>query len=537
MRPRLAQAPSSMSSLASLMPAMRKPHDRPSAFDFPQSRRIVWSLKSVPLKAVGERSMSYRAALVGGSRWLTVTAFAMAALTLSGESVQAQEAIVLATDGRSLANESFETRATNSELRARESSQILAWNEAAYELFRANPAFAGSIIRQARTLGLAYVSVHNSLNAIVPRYEPYLATPARRPNASPEAAIAGAAYGILIRVFPTATAVLNPVRDAALAKIPDGPAKTSGFELGEEVAAAVFQARANDNNYTYLGLTPRTFTFEPGTYHPIPENNFAQVGLNQQIHLATPIGIESLSQFMPGGPPALTSHAYTRDYNETKSLGAKVGSGRTQEQTDIGVFWYEGNTADSWSRIARTVMAQDHHNAWDEARTLSVFYMSLLDTTLAVFVVKWQYANWRPVSAIWAGDNDGNPNTVGDPSWTSNMPIPGPFPDYPSVHASTCEAAARALIRNLGNHHRFSQTSPSSVPAGQVREYRTLSQASEDCGLSRIYVGIHFRAAVRDGAWLGRNIARYIDRNLLKPIRHHGGHHGFDNHDDDDHDD
>ena len=65
----------------------------------------------------------------------------------------------------------------------------------------------------------------------------------------------------------------------------------------------------------------------------------------------TPFTLLSASQFWLPGPPALTSEAYARDYNEVKSVGGQVSAARTAEQTEIARFWFEGPPA--WNRIAR----------------------------------------------------------------------------------------------------------------------------------------------------------------------------------------
>ena len=49
----------------------------------------------------------------------------------------------------------------------------------------------------------------------------------------------------------------------------------------------------------------------------------------------------------------MTSAAYARDYNEVKSVGGKVSTARTDEQTQIARFWFEGPGL--WNTIARTV--------------------------------------------------------------------------------------------------------------------------------------------------------------------------------------
>ena len=45
------------------------------------------------------------------------------------------------------------------------------------------------------------------------------------------------------------------------------------------------------------------------------------------------------AQFRPAPPPALTSEAWARDYNEIKAFGGKTSTRRSAEQTEIARFW------------------------------------------------------------------------------------------------------------------------------------------------------------------------------------------------------
>jgi membrane-associated phospholipid phosphatase len=132
---------------------------------------------------------------------------------------------------------------------------------------------------------------------------------------------------------------------------------------------------------------------------------------------------------------------------------------------------------------------------------------------IASFDVKFHYNYWRPITAIRAGDDDGNSVTQGDPNWEPLCVTP-PFPEYSSTHAATAAAAAGALARELGDRHRFTVTNPH----GAMRTYDRFSAAAYEEGISRIYCGIHFRAAMNRGFRQGAQVVRYVDNNLLQLI-------------------
>jgi hypothetical protein len=51
-----------------------------------------------------------------------------------------------------------------------------------------------------------------------------------------------------------------------------------------------------------------------------------------------------------------------------------------------------------------------------------------------------------------------------------------------------------------------------------TRQFKGFSAAAQENGLSRLYAGIHFRHAVRDGRRQGRSIGRAV-AEALQPIR------------------
>src|SRR5262249_40178349 len=91
-----------------------------------------------------------------------------------------------------------------------------------------------------RTLAMVHLAMFDAVNAITPQYRPYLTLPEPPPGASPEAAAASAAHGVLVRLFPAQKAALDAVLNTSLATIPDGQCKTDGVQYGDLVAQAIF---------------------------------------------------------------------------------------------------------------------------------------------------------------------------------------------------------------------------------------------------------------------------------------------------------
>ena len=71
----------------------------------------------------------------------------------------------------------------------------------------------------------------------------------------------------------------------------------------------------------------------------------------------------------------------------------------------------------------------------DAARFMAMMSVTYADGLIACFDAKYLYERWRPITAIRAGDTDGNSETVGDPSWTPLLAATPNHPEYPSAHS------------------------------------------------------------------------------------------------------
>jgi len=377
----------------------------------------------------------------------------------------------------------------------------------------------------SRTLAMMHLAIHDALNATERRYEPYLYQSHGAAGAAPAAAVAAAARDVLVGVLsvsgsPEQRAKALPMAEnayaTALAKIADGAAKNHGIAAGQAAAAAMLAARKNDGVTTSVQYTPGT---APGKWRPHPDPvspnppiaNPALAAGNQPAVLpqwgrVTPFVLATAAEFRLPGPPALASAAYARDYNEVKRLGGQRSADRTAQQEEIARFWYEPSPQ-GWNRIARTVAGERKLDLCANARLLALLNAAMADGFIAGFETRYLYDFWRPVTAIRAGDTDGNDATAADPTWETFMNTP-PLPDYPSTH-SVLGGAAAAVLAGFFRTDRVSFKMTSGPPfAGITRSFASFSQASQENADSRVYSGIHFRTACQDGIAQGEKIGR-----------------------------
>jgi hypothetical protein len=414
-----------------------------------------------------------------------------------------------------------------------QADEVLDWNIAGLEI-----AMAGgqNAIHHSRTLAMMHLAVHDALNAIDRRYEPYLHEGRAEPDAAVAAAIAAAARDVLAGVIPSwgnaeqrakALTTLETTYAAALAKVADGPGKRHGITVGQAAALAMLTARKNDQATSTVAYTPGN---APGQWRPTPNpvpanppiaNPAAAVG-NQPAGLpqwanVTPFMMAAPWQFRLPGPPKLAGEQYARDYSEVRRLGGRTSTDRTAVQIEIAKFWYESSPV-GWSRVARAVATQRGLDRWENARLLSLVNAVIADGYIAGADTRYLHNFWRPVTAIRAGDTDGNNATAPDPAWDSFMNTP-PLPDYPSTHSVAGGAASAVLARFFGTD-QMSFSMASGLPfAGITRSFASFSAASQENADSRIYAGIHFRTACQDGIKQGEQIGRRAFAQYLQAYR------------------
>jgi len=399
---------------------------------------------------------------------------------------------------------------------------VLEWNAVATDAMMAQAVARPPGVppyRESRIYAIAFVAMHDTLNAIQRRYQPY-ACDAFEPGASPVAAVATAAHDVLMTAFPAQAARFEAAYAATLEDEPDSVRAGAGIALGRLCAAALLATRADDG--ADRAQVPYAPGGQPGDYRPTPP--FDDPGNPQYGFVGDPLwggvrpfALASAAQFRSPAPYALGSAAYAADLNEVKLRGAAAGSNRTADESEIALFWRESSPL-GWNRIARTLALARDFDAWELARTLALLQVAEADAYLASLETKYHYNFWRPVTAIRLAGTDGNAGTAPDPAWISFHPVTPPIPDYNSAHSAAGGAARAVLSRVFGRDDlEFSQTS-TSLP-GAVRSYASLTEAADENGLSRILVGYHFRLAVDAGRAQGESVGNWVVDHVLGPAR------------------
>jgi hypothetical protein len=397
---------------------------------------------------------------------------------------------------------------------------VTDWNDITMAAVTASrPGPAGML-----DVALVQVAVHDAVQAIDRRYEPYHVE-IKGAKGSRSAAVAAAARDVLAGMYP------DPVKVAALDAVyfnylaEKGLNGDPGLEAGQKAAAGILPLR----RMPPAVLPPPFMGGEgPGVWRPTesfigtpPAPPSMSPMLTPWFAEIDPFTLTSPARFRAEPPPALTSGRYAKDYAEVKALGAQSAAARTPEQMDIAYFYSE-NFFTQWNRALRAIAQKNVYKIGDTARLFALANLATADALISSWDSKRHYVFWRPITAIREGDNDGNSATAGDPTWQPLINTPN-YPDYTSGANNLAGAMTRTLQLFFGtNKMYFEVTSLAPLANKKTRAYRRFSDAAQDVVDARVYAGIHFRFADTAARDQGSRVAEWAFKHYLLPLEKRG---------------
>ncbi len=184
-----------------------------------------------------------------------------------------------------------------------------------------------------------------------------------------------------------------------------------------------------------------------------------------------------------------------------------TGDNLTNEQKDIARFWVDtpgqtGTPAGHWVLIENQLTDVLDLKLERASMMYALVGLAVGDAFISAWSLKYQVNLVRPVTYI---------QRYIDPRWQSMIASPG-FPEYPSGHSVVSEAAAEVLTGMFGTV-AFTDRSGQKHNLG-IRSFTSFEAAANEAAISRLYGGIHYRAAIenglRQGRCIGRNVLDYI---------------------------
>ncbi len=403
-----------------------------------------------------------------------------------------------------------------------------AWSNLQLELVQKTPGFSPPVA--ARAFGYTGVALYQSVLPGMPNYnslEGQLNGLNDGAVPDPEQGqeyhwptVANAALAqITTQLFANATDEMKAKITALEAQYAnptevDAAVVTRSAAYGKAVADAVFEWSKTDGGHEgYSRNFPTSYTPPTGAgmWVPTPRKGGAAPqsalqpfwGTNRPFVL-TPGNPNDLSD--PGAPPAYSTDPSSQMYLEAKEV-YDVVQGLTDDQEAIAAFWSDdpGTTCTppghSMSILTQCLDLEDKTLDFAAVGYAQVGF-AVSDAFLACWESKFRYNLLRPITYII--------NEI-DPAFTADdLPLSTPpFPEYTSGHSVQSGAAAEVLTSLMGNNFAFTDHTHDARPLPS-RQFASFYAAADEAAISRLYGGIHYRAAIERGVEQGKKVAQQV---------------------------
>lgn len=285
----------------------------------------------------------------------------------------------------------------------------------------------------------------------------------------------------------------------------------------DEVAKHIL-AWADQDNYKQTRTFERfTVTQDPGRWTPTPPAYMDAI--EPHWNKIRPFFIDSATQFVPAPPSAFDTVRTSPFFTEVMEV-YEVSRRLTGEQKEIAAFWdcnpfvmnqtghvmfatKKISPGGHWMGIADIATRKKGSSMMETAEAFAWVAISLADGFISCWDEKYRSNMVRPETVI---------NKHIDPTWQPLLQTP-PFPEYTSGHSVISNAAALALTHLYGPDFAF--TDSVEVEFGlPPRSFSSFIQAAEEAAVSRLYGGIHYMPAIRNGSEQGKKVGSYIVSRL-----------------------
>jgi hypothetical protein len=291
----------------------------------------------------------------------------------------------------------------------------------------------------------------------------------------------------------------------------------NSLAYGEQVGQHILAWAAKDNYRESRAMSRFTELRENDKWQPTPPDYMPAI--EPHWNTIRPFVMDSAAQCKPQGPTPFDTLPASRFYQEAQQVYA-LGEEANPEKQLIARFWDDNPNVSytkghvtffkqkltpggHWISIANYAIKDRKLNLMQAAETYVLVATALADGFISCWDAKYKYVHIRPETFIQKHI---------DPQWNPLIQTP-PFPEFPSGHSVISAAAATALTHLFGERYAFSD-STQQVLGLPVRKFKSLYEASDEAGMSRIYGGIHFMPANKYGALQGRQVGQLVIKRL-----------------------
>lgn len=307
--------------------------------------------------------------------------------------------------------------------------------------------------------------------------------------------------------------------DSLYASIPKNIYENS-LQYGDLVAKAVLDYSKGDNYSQTRGLK-YTVLNEPGMWSPTPPAYMDAV--EPYWNTIRPFVLDSASQFTLGESTPFSMEEGSPFYNEVMEV-YETGVNLTEDQKEIASFWdcnpfvmhtvghvmyatKKISPGGHWLGITRIANTKSKADMMKSLEAYTLVSLALNDGFISCWNGKYKTHVIRPETVI---------NAHVDDKWTPLLQTP-PFPEYPSGHSVISTAAAVVLTDLFGDN--FSFVDSTEVKYGlPARSFDSFTDAAQEAAISRLYGGIHYMPAIRNGVKEGGEVGKKVVADLKTRI-------------------
>ena len=295
--------------------------------------------------------------------------------------------------------------------------------------------------------------------------------------------------------------------------------KEYGLQVADHIGAWM-----DKDNYKQTRTMPKftVNTDEVSRWQPTPPSYMA--GIEPHWSKIRPFVIETADQFKPVPPPPFSMEEGTDFYKEVQEVydisQKMIEDGDSSEEVQIAKFWdcnpYVSVTRGHlmfatkkitpgahWIGITKIACKQSDSDFDKTVYAYTKTSMAIADAFISCWDEKYRSNLIRPETLI---------NEHIDENWKPVLQTP-PFPEYTSGHSVVSGAASTVLTDVFGEN--FSFKDDTELPYGlPVRTFASFREAADEAAISRMYGGIHYRAAVEVGVKQGRDLGTFVINNL-----------------------
>jgi hypothetical protein len=287
--------------------------------------------------------------------------------------------------------------------------------------------------------------------------------------------------------------------------------------FGDTIGKAILARSLKDNYLQSRGKPKYLGSNNPGKWRPTPPDYMDGVEFCwNEIH---PFFLDSASQFFPEAPPTYSTDTTSVFLKMVKEV-YDVNKNLTSEQREIAKFWDDNpfvvehsghlmfankkiTPGGHWMGITAIACKLSKYDAVKISKAYALTAVSLFDAFISCWDTKYKWSYIRPVTVI---------NDKIEKTWTPLLQTP-PFPEYTSGHSTITASAATLLTHLFGDNFAFQDTSDLRY-IGMQRHFNSFLQAADECSVSRLYGGIHYRISVDKGAECGKKIGSFMIKKL-----------------------